>query len=63
MSKRNFDEIGDEKLRYEAQQQEIEEDLAAEARVTGKTVYELLEELEEGRRGTMEAIAEVVKTK
>jgi len=61
MSKKDFDEIGDEKMRYEAQQHEIEEDLAAEARVTGKTVYELLEELEKGRRATMEAIAEVAK--
>ncbi len=63
MSKRDFDEIGDEKLRYEAQQQEIEEDLAEEVRLTGKTVYELLEDLEKGRRATMEAIADSFKTR
>ena len=60
MSKRDFDEIGDEKLRYYAQQQEIDEYLEEESRLRGKSVLELLKELQEDAREMRESSEKVL---
>ncbi len=55
MSIRNSDELEDEKLRFDAQQQESDEYLAEESRLRGKTVLELLKELQEDAREMRES--------